>query len=103
LGGAEGPSVERLEHAALCLASLDALVVACAHALDAVPEGHELFPPRPLRRWFLEGISFELVDPTSAQALFTHDDPDGKWEYVYVLFVVDISKGRPGKASALVR
>jgi hypothetical protein len=100
LGGSEGPSEARLHHAASCLASLDTLVTECLRSLAAVPAERGLFPPLAERRWYFEGISFELEDPATAEAQFTQEEPKGAFEYGYILYLVDIGAGRAGKASA---
>ena len=101
-GGPTAVSFPHLHHATMCLAALDDLVVDCERVLATVPEEDALFPPKMQRQWRLEGLDFSGADAERGKAHFTLMEADGKWDYVYVSFVVSISDGRAQDAWAEV-
>ncbi|HKE96333.1 MAG TPA: hypothetical protein VKB34_18630 [Povalibacter sp.] len=100
-GSGAGPSIAHVEYAAECVAGLAQLLPDLEAALNAVEESHPLFPPRRSRRWYLEGLSFTAPDSRRGEALFTLDEPG--YDYLYVLYSVEIVAGRAGQAHADTR
>jgi hypothetical protein len=102
-GGTETPSPSHLQHAAVCLASLNALVSECERTLNDVAESHPLFPPRENRKWFFEGMSFVGADPNTGEAHFSAEEAEGSWEYLYVAYSVQLINGGVASATARTR
>ena len=95
--GAE-PSVNHLVYAAECLTGLAQLLPDLEAALNAVEDSHPLFPPRRGRRWYLEGLAFTGPEPRRGAAFFTLDEPG--YDYIYVLYSVEIVDARAGQVHA---
>jgi hypothetical protein len=102
-GEDSGPSSAHLHHAAACLASLSTLVADCMSKLMSVDDAHPLFPPRTGRRFYFLGIDFDSPDPVKGEALFTQQEPEGSWEYLYVLYTVEVAEAAAGDPSARTR
>jgi len=98
IGSGTGPSAAHLDYAAECMAGLAGLLPELEAALNAVEESHPLFPPREHRRWYFEGLAFEDPEPRLGKAFFTLDEPG--YDYIYVLYSVEIVGGRAGQAHA---
>jgi hypothetical protein len=101
IGDGARPSADHLKYAEECVARLTRLMPDLEAALNAVEEGHALFPPRQSRRWYLEGLSFTGMESRRGEALFTLDESD--YEYIYVLYSVEIVNGVAGRVHAHAR
>ena len=95
------PSIAHLEYAAECVARLETLLPELEAQLSGVEEDNPMFPPRQSRRWHLEGLSFVGPEPRRAEAFFTLDEPG--YDYIYILYSVEITEGQAGQAHADTR
>ena len=97
-GNDAAPSVSHLKYAAECVTRLPQLLPDLEASLNAVKEDHPLFPTRQRRRWYLEGLSFTGTDAYRGEARFTLEEAG--YDYVYVLYCVEIVDGRVGDVHA---